>query len=46
LTTWAAVLFMITSISLTILIQRNTGPRSVLENIKTTHTRPVPKPAK
>jgi preprotein translocase subunit SecG len=46
LTTWAAVLFMITSIGLTILIQRNSGPRSVLENIKTTHTQPAPKPAK
>jgi preprotein translocase subunit SecG len=41
LTTWAAVLFMITSICLTILIQRNSGSRSVLENVKTTHSKPA-----
>jgi preprotein translocase subunit SecG len=47
LTTWAAILFMITSVALTILIQRSGGPRSVLQNIKTTQTQSAPaKPAK
>src|SRR5580658_9354014 len=44
-TTWAAILFMFTSIGLTVLIQRSVGPRSVLSGIKTTHTTPA-KPAK
>jgi preprotein translocase subunit SecG len=43
-TTWAAILFMFTSIGLTVLIQRSTGPRSVLSGIKTTQTAPA-KPA-
>ena len=43
-TTWAAILFMFTSIGLTVLIQRNSGPRSVLSGIKATHTTPA-KPA-
>src|SRR5580698_1358861 len=40
-TTWAAILFMFTSIGLTVLIQRSAGPRSVLSGIKTTHTTPA-----
>src|ERR1700761_7582683 len=43
-TTWAAIIFMFTSIGLTVLIQRNSGGRSVLSGIKATHSAPV-KPA-
>ena len=39
LTTWSAVLFMVTSISLTILMSR-TSDRSVLSGIKTGQTAP------
>jgi preprotein translocase subunit SecG len=39
LTTWSAVLFMITSISLTILMSR-TSERSVLSDIKTQQSTP------
>ncbi len=34
LTTWSAIIFMLTSISLTILYQRSTGSHSVLEGAK------------
>jgi preprotein translocase subunit SecG len=44
-TTWAAIVFMFTSIGLTVLIQRSSGSRSVLSGIKATHTTPA-KPAK
>ena len=40
-TTWAAIVFMFTSIGLTVLIQRSSGARSVLSGIKTTHTTPA-----
>jgi preprotein translocase subunit SecG len=40
-TTWAAILFMLTSIGLTVLIQRSSGPRSVLSGIPATHTTPA-----
>jgi preprotein translocase subunit SecG len=40
-TTWAAILFMFTSIGLTVLIQRSSSPRSVLSGIKATHTTPA-----
>ncbi len=43
-TTWAAIIFMFTSIGLTVLIQRCSGGRSVLSGIKTTQTTPA-KPA-
>jgi preprotein translocase subunit SecG len=43
LTTWAAVVFMCTSISLVVLFVRNTGSHSVLEG---QHTAPVSAPAK
>ena len=42
LTTWGAIIFMCTSIGLTVLIQRNSGSRSVLSGIKTTHTQTAP----
>ncbi|MGD0520544.1 MAG: preprotein translocase subunit SecG [Terracidiphilus sp.] len=34
LTTWSAIIFMLTSISLTVLYQRSTGPHSVLEGAR------------
>src|ERR1700761_5132208 len=40
-TTWAAVLFMFTSIGLTVLIQRSAGPRSVLSGMKAGHPAPA-----
>jgi preprotein translocase subunit SecG len=43
LTTWSAVIFMLTSISLTVLYVRSTGTHSVLENSKPA---PVSAPAK
>ena len=43
ITTWCAITFMITSIGLTILLQRHGGGHSVLENTKTTHSAPAPK---
>ena len=43
-TTYAAIVFMFTSIGLTVLIQRNSGSRSVLSGIKSTHSAPA-KPA-
>jgi preprotein translocase subunit SecG len=43
-TTWAAILFMFTSIGLTVLIQRRSGAHSVLSGISTPHTTPA-KPA-
>jgi preprotein translocase subunit SecG len=43
LTTWSAVIFMLTSISLTVLYVRSTGSHSVLEGTKPA---PVSAPAK
>jgi preprotein translocase subunit SecG len=43
-TTWAAILFMFTSIGLTVLIQRSSGARSVFSGITAPHTTPA-KPA-
>jgi preprotein translocase subunit SecG len=43
LTTWSAIIFMVTSISLTVLYQRSTGSHSVLEGTKPA---PVSAPAK
>ena len=40
-TTWSAILFMFTSIGLTVLIQRRSGPHSVLSGINTTHSVPA-----
>ena len=42
LTTWSAVIFMLTSISLTVLLARSSGPHSVLGG----GTAPVSAPAK
>jgi preprotein translocase subunit SecG len=43
LTTWSAVIFMLTSISLTVLYVRSTGSHSVLDNTKSA---PISAPAK
>src|ERR1700689_2159992 len=43
LTTWSAVIFMITSLTLTVLYVRSTGTHSVLDNAKPA---PVSAPAK
>jgi preprotein translocase subunit SecG len=43
LTTWCAVIFMLTSIGLTILMQKHTGGHSVLEGTKATQTVPAKK---
>jgi preprotein translocase subunit SecG len=43
LTTWSAVIFMFTSIGLTVLYQRTAGSHSVLEGTKTA---PISAPAK
>jgi preprotein translocase subunit SecG len=44
-TTWCAVIFMLTSITLSIAASRRTGPKSVLGNYKTTPTKAPAKPA-
>ena len=41
-TTWSAIIFMITSISLSILVQRRTGSGSVLQGIKAPATQSKP----
>jgi preprotein translocase subunit SecG len=43
LTTWSAVIFMITSISLTVVLSRSNGDHSVLSGVKTTQTTPAKK---
>ncbi|HXR40081.1 MAG TPA: preprotein translocase subunit SecG [Terracidiphilus sp.] len=43
LTTWSAIIFMVTSISLTVLYVRSSGSRSVLQDVKPA---PVSAPAK
>src|SRR5450432_2408473 len=45
-TTWSAVLFMVTSITLSVLAQRRSGPSSVLEGVKAvpTQTKPATSP--
>ncbi len=45
-TTWAAIVFMFTSIGLTVLIQRSSGSRSVLSGLKAGHATTAPAPAK
>ncbi|HKF19964.1 MAG TPA: preprotein translocase subunit SecG [Candidatus Angelobacter sp.] len=42
LTTWCAIVFMLTSISLTILSSRN-RPSSIMENVKTPQSTPAKK---
>ncbi len=41
-TTWSAVIFMITSITLSIAASRHIGPNSVLKNVNTSQTKTAP----
>jgi preprotein translocase subunit SecG len=41
LTTWGAVIFMLTSIGLTVLVQRSGGSHSVLSGVRTTTSAPA-----
>ncbi|MBW4043626.1 preprotein translocase subunit SecG [Acidipila rosea] len=43
LTTWCAVIFMITSITLTVMMQKHSSTHSVLEGTKTTTSAPAKK---
>ena len=43
-TTWCAIIFMVTSISLTLLATRN-GPKSIMQNEKSAPTAPANNPA-
>src|SRR5579859_4317154 len=45
-TTWSAVAFMITSITLSVYAARRSGPSSVLQGIKSQPTKSQPAPAK
>jgi preprotein translocase subunit SecG len=40
-TTWSAIIFMVTSITLSVYAQRRGGPRSVLQGLKPSQTQPV-----
>jgi preprotein translocase subunit SecG len=40
-TTWCAVIFMVTSITLSVMASRKTGPKSVLQNYKTSQSQPA-----
>jgi preprotein translocase subunit SecG len=41
-TTWSAVIFMVTSIALSIYAQRRSGPSSVLQGLKSSQTKTQP----
>jgi len=41
-TTWSAIIFMVTSITLSIFAARRTGPTSVLSGVKSTQTKSQP----
>lgn len=41
-TTWSAIIFMLTSITLSIFAARKTGPTSVLSGVKTSQTKSQP----
>ena len=43
MTTWAAIIFMVTSISLTVVLSRSNGDHSVLSGVKTTQSTPAKK---
>ena len=43
LTTWSAIIFMLTSIGLTVVLSRSTASTSVLSGTKTTQTTPAKK---
>src|SRR3954453_17113995 len=41
-TTWCAIIFMVTSITLSIAASRKTGPKSVLQNYNSAPAKPAP----
>jgi preprotein translocase subunit SecG len=43
MTTWAAIIFMLTSIGLTVVLSRSSTDHSVLSGVKTTQTTPAKK---
>jgi preprotein translocase subunit SecG len=43
-TTWSAIIFMLTSITLSIFASRRTGPNSVLQGLKPSQTKSQPAP--
>jgi preprotein translocase subunit SecG len=43
-TTWSAVIFMVTSITLSVYAQRKSGPNSVLQNVKSSQTKTKSQP--
>jgi preprotein translocase subunit SecG len=45
-TTWCAIIFMVTSITLSVTTSRRSGPGSVLQNEKAAPTKTQPAPAK
>jgi preprotein translocase subunit SecG len=45
-TTWCAIIFMVTSITLSVTTSRRSGPGSVLQNEKTAPAKTQPAPAK
>jgi len=45
-TTWSAIIFMVTSITLSVYASRRGGPKSVLQNISTAPAKTAPAPAK
>ncbi|HUK23837.1 MAG TPA: preprotein translocase subunit SecG [Terriglobales bacterium] len=45
-TTWSAIIFMLTSITLSIYASRRSGPKSVLQGIQPPQTNSQPAPAK
>jgi preprotein translocase subunit SecG len=45
-TTWCAIIFMVTSITLSIMTTRKSGPGSVFQNYKTAPAKTAPAPAK
>lgn len=44
-TTWCAIIFVLTSITLSVAASRKTGPKSVLQNYKSTPAAPANSPA-
>jgi preprotein translocase subunit SecG len=45
-TTWSAILFLVTSISLSIMSSRRSAPNSVLQGVKTAPAKTQPQPQK
>jgi preprotein translocase subunit SecG len=45
-TTWSAIIFMVTSITLSIAASRRTGPKSVLQDVRPSQNNSQPAPAR